>query len=83
VARGWESKSVEDQIDAANAEKSHQAGPRITTAERERMTRRSGLLLARAKTLKDLEAARDARYRAMLERAVADLDLELTKIDPP
>jgi hypothetical protein len=81
MARGWDSKSVEDQIDAANAEKSQKSRPRITADEREQMARRSGLLLARAKTLKDLEAAHDPRYRGMLERALADLDAQLAQTD--
>jgi hypothetical protein len=77
MARGWESKSVENQIDAANAEKSRNSGPVIPAAERERLARRSNLLLARAKTLKDLEAADDPRYRAMLQRALADLNVQI------
>jgi hypothetical protein len=77
MARGWESKSVEDQIDAANAQKSRNSRPIVSAAERERLARKSNLLLARAKTLNDLEAAEDPRYRALLERALADLNAQI------
>jgi hypothetical protein len=80
MARGWESKSVEDQVAAAEAEKLTRSKPATTPAERERQTRREGLLLSRAKLLRDLESASDARYRAMLEQAVAHLDDEISAV---
>jgi hypothetical protein len=81
MARGWESKSVEDQMDAAAAAKSAEAGPPRSASERERLARRSTLLLARVKTAKDLESSKNPRHRAMLERALADLDATLSQED--
>jgi hypothetical protein len=77
MARGWESKAVEDQIAAAEAAKQAREGRELTAAERERRARREGLLLSRAKIVRELEAARDARHRAMLERALAHVEAEL------
>jgi hypothetical protein len=77
MARGWDSKSVEEQIEAAAAEKTVQARPCVTAEERDRLARRSSLLLARAKTARDLDATRDLRYRAILEQALAHLDAQL------
>ena len=74
MARGWESKSVEDQVAAAETEKAHRAQPVISNEERERKARRDGLLLARARLTHDLEAASNPRHRAMLEHALRDLD---------
>jgi hypothetical protein len=80
MARGWESKSVEDQVAAAEAEKLNRSKPVVSAADRERRAKREGLLLSRAKLLRDLESALDARYRAMLEQAVAHLDDEIRAI---
>jgi hypothetical protein len=77
MARGWESKAVEDQIAAAEAAKQAREGRELTAAQRERRARREGLLLSRAKIVRELEAARGERHRAMLERALAHIDAEL------
>ena len=77
MARGWESKNIEDQMRAAEAEKAARATPAATPAERERQARRAGLLLTRTRVLNELEAARDPRHRALLERTLVHLDGEL------
>ena len=78
MARGWESKSVEDQIASA---KEGRAVPRpaLTAADRERRARVDGLRLARAKTVADLAKARDDRHRAMLQKSLDFLDNDLAK----
>lgn len=80
MARGWESKSVEDQIASA---REGRAAPRpeLTAADRERAARRDRLRLSRAKTLADLAKARDDRHRAMLQTSLEFLDHELAKDD--
>ena len=80
MARGWDSKSVEDQIGAAEEEKVSRRKPVVTTEERERRSRQAGLLLSRAKIVNDLEAAADPRYRALLERTLAHLDAQLAEV---
>jgi hypothetical protein len=79
MARGWESKSVEDQMGAAEEEKAARRRPKVSAEERERQSRRGGLELSRAKILKDLEGASDPRYRALLERTLAHLDAEIER----
>ena len=73
MARGWESKSVEDQQASADA-KWTPSGPELTPEERERKTKRATLGLSRARILQDLQVACDTRHRAMLEKALADVD---------
>ncbi len=80
MARGWDSKSVEDQIGAAEEEKAARRKPTVTAEEQERQSRRTGLLLSRAKILTDLEAAVDPRYRTLLERTLAHLDAEISSL---
>ena len=77
MARGWESKAVEDQQRAAEDAKTGRARPVLTPAERERQARHAGLLLARARVVRDLATARNGQHRALLERTLAHLDGEL------
>ncbi len=81
MARGWESKAVEAQQDAAQT-------PRRTTAAitREEAVRKGGratLMLARTRALADLQTACVPAHRAMLEQVVADLDRRLAALDAP
>lgn len=81
MARGWESKAVEDQIDAAQANKDAQAKPGLSPAERERQARKQSLLLSRAQTLSRLKLAQNERYRAQLELALKHLDAQLKEYE--
>lgn len=79
MARGWESKAVEDQI--ASAEERKGASKRARTAgELERDSRRHGLLLSRTKILRDIEHARDDRHRASLQQALDYIDAQIKSL---
>ena len=80
MARGWESKSVEDQIsERQDAGKSSQKD-KLSPQDLEREAKRAGILLARTRTLTALESSRDDRYRALLQRTLEHLDAELEKL---
>lgn len=79
MARGWESKAVEDQIAASEERKSSPKSTK-TPGEREQESRRQGLLLSRAKVAGDLERARDERYRAALQRALDYIDGQIDSL---
>ena len=81
MARGWESKSVEEQIDTTEAEKEARAKPRLTELERERKARKESLILSRARIIRDLEAVRNERYRALLEQTLAHVEAELARFE--
>jgi hypothetical protein len=81
MARGWESKSVEEQMAQSESDRRDRGKAALTSAEAERQTRREGLLLSRSHTLASLQGACDARYRALLERTLAHVDEELAKLD--
>ena len=77
MARGFESKSVADQQEAAmNPRAGSDKGPD---------PRRRGLELARADILRRMEAAPGGPHREMLQRALADLDERLQRLaaEPP
>ena len=82
MARGWESTAVDDRIGAAEAKDAAQAKPLLTVNEREQRARREGLLLARARIVTTLAAARHGRHRAVLETALAHVDAELAACGP-
>ena len=79
MARGWESKAVEDQIAAAEERKAAPARPR-TPEEVERESRRQGLLLSRTKIVRDIENARDDRHRASLQKALEFIDAQIATL---
>jgi len=79
MARGWESKSVEAQQDAAVNEQAQ--GPQVTAEEAARRSERATLSLARSRALADLQQACAPAHRAMLEQAIAELDKRLASVD--
>jgi hypothetical protein len=80
VARGWESKSVEEQMAAADAARDVERLPPLSDAERERERQRLMLSLSRARVLQDLQTTCDRRRRAQLGAALADLDDRLRQL---
>jgi hypothetical protein len=80
MARGWESKSVEDQIGDAQAEKDARSKPFLSPEEREQATQKQSLLLSRSQILSRLKAARNVRYRAQLEVALQHVEAQLARV---
>jgi hypothetical protein len=78
MARGWESKSVESQIESGS--KRSDRGETLTPEQREIRRKREGLELSRRRVLQDLEAAQSPIRRASLEQALAFLDEEIRKL---
>ncbi|MDX6383621.1 MAG: hypothetical protein QOK48_1194 [Blastocatellia bacterium] len=81
MARGWESKSVEDQISEAEAEKALRSKPVLSLAEREQEHRRQSLLLSRSQILDRIKLARNARYRAQLKAALEHVETQLRELE--
>ena len=77
MARGWESKSIEQQQDAM-AERHKPARPALSPEERDRDRKRQGLLLSRSRLSRQLETAANPRHRQMLTDAIAELDRQLS-----
>lgn len=78
MARGWESKNIESQQE--DAARGRQAGAKMTPDERDRVARRRGLELARARAAADLATATAPAHRKMLEQAIAALDEQLRSL---
>ncbi len=79
MARGWESKSVEQQQEERQAQPKG-ARPVVSAKQRECNRKREGLALSRKRLAQQLEAASNPRHRQMLEAALADLDRQLASL---
>ena len=80
MARGWESKSVEQQqADMVGSSKS--AGPRLSPAEKELHRKREGLLLSRKRLSQQLQTSTYLQHRQMLEQSIAEIDKQLSSFD--
>jgi hypothetical protein len=83
MARGWESKSVEEQIedrerdDALREAKRRAVSPEAFAAKR----RHEGLRLTRSSLREQLERARTEPHREMLRRALEEIGRELAEPD--
>jgi|GraSoiStandDraft_14_1057315.scaffolds.fasta_scaffold1187699_1 hypothetical protein len=76
MARGWESKSVEQQQELATSEP-EQRKPQLNPAQISAEQRRQTLQLSRRRVLEQLEVASNPRHRQMLEAALRDLEAQL------
>ena len=80
MARGWDSKSVESQIDSAGDNRNNAPRRHQTPEQLEQIRRRESLLLSCKRVSHDLENARNPRYRVVLEKALADLNAQIAAI---
>jgi hypothetical protein len=81
MARGWESKSVETQIDMAEARSASPSAKEITPAALVVLRKRESLLLSRTRIVREIEDAQSPRYKVVLSKALADLDAQLLTLD--
>jgi hypothetical protein len=80
MARGWESKSVEAQIELAESRRSLKQAVVVNAKEAERIKKRESLLLSRTRVVHDLQSANNPRYREILQAALKHLDEKLAEI---
>ena len=81
MARGWESKDVQSQIEdrkavAENAGKGQKGAEDIRKEQQRR-----GLKLSRTRVLNDLENAKNPNHRKSLEAALEHLDKKLAELN--
>jgi hypothetical protein len=80
MARGWESKSVEQQQEERSAPGQPARAP-LSPEQQQRNRKREGLLLSRGRLLQQLRAAGNPRRRQMLEQSIAELDRQLSLLE--
>jgi hypothetical protein len=79
MARGWESKSVEAQIEESLSEPSRNAVPASAEELRSR-NKKNDLVLSRKHVLRQLERSANDRYSELLRRTLADLDAQIAAL---
>lgn len=78
MARGWESKSVESQIE--DRRDALQPRTNLSREELERARKRESLESSRRGVVRELENSRSPVLRAALEQALKHLDEEIGKL---
>jgi hypothetical protein len=78
MARGWESKSVEQQIEDARGDTNRSSSANASFAEVELRRRREGLLLQRARILQEIDSARNPRYQELLKEMLRHLESQMS-----
>ncbi len=80
MARGWESKDVEAQVEAAEEPKQKSGSGPKTPEELKREQERKDLLLSRTRVMNDLTSATHPNHRKSLEAALAHLDKKIADL---
>lgn len=79
MARGWESKSIEEQQAQAGRDAPKLRVP-LSPQQMAKERQQQLLRLSRQLVLQQLEMARHPRHREMLDKALADLDIKLARL---
>lgn len=79
MARGWESKDVESQVEAKKSVTESQGKGPMTAEQVLREQERRGLQLSRTRILNDLQNATNPNHRKSLEAALAHLDKRIAE----
>ena len=82
MARGWESKSIETQIDMAEDRSAIARAKVLSQVSLDLLRKKESILMSRTRVVRDLETAQNPRYRAVLSKALADLDAQLSTLAP-
>jgi len=80
MARGWESKSIESQQELARDEQNSRRQP-LSEQDKRALREREGLLLSRARVIKQIEASTNERYTKVLREALNELEQKLASLD--
>jgi hypothetical protein len=80
MARGWESKAVEGQVQEFESKESRTQKRQLSQDQKEIRRKIEILLLSRARVEKELQSSENPRYREQLNRALIDLDAQIAKL---
>jgi seryl-tRNA synthetase len=81
VARGWESKAVEAQIEEGKqAVYTDAAHPHLSIETKARLQKLESLRLSRSRVLQQLERAKHASHREILLRGLQAIEKEIEQV---
>lgn len=81
MARGWESKDVQAQVESGQEPPGHYGNKTKSAEDVRREQERKGLELSRTRIAHDLESATHPNHRKSLEAALAHLDKKLADLN--
>ena len=81
MARGWESKSVGDQIEEAQRSQGSPEAQVRTPEERERQRKVEGLKLERSRLTEQLERARSETHQRMIQQSLDAIEAEIAALN--
>ena len=82
MARGWESKSVEAQIESAASKETKTREPELTPEQMQTLRDKENLELSRTRVMRELASSTSVRYQDILRKALADLETKLAQLEP-
>jgi hypothetical protein len=82
MARGWESKSVEAQIESAATRQAVASEPELAPEQLQMLRDKENLELSRTRVQRELAASQNPRYQQILRKALADLEAKLMRLEP-
>jgi hypothetical protein len=80
MARGWESKSVADQIEEGNSQRDQAREAAASAEERARKERLASLLLSKSRILQQLERATHPSHRDVLMNGLKAIERQIEEI---
>ena len=80
MARGWESKAIESQIEDAESNRAAGAKAPVDPAELARRRTRDSLELARKRVRHDLETSHSFRMEKLLRASLKHLDEKIAEL---
>ena len=80
MARGWESKAVEDQMEEARRLQGERTSPVQSPEMIERARRIENLRLARSRLAEQLSRARSETHRAMIQQSLRAIEEEIAAL---
>jgi hypothetical protein len=80
MARGWESKSVEAQIEESTSEPSRKTTPPASPENLQSRRRKTDLTLSRKRVIQRLNDSTNERYSELLRLTLADLDAQIAAL---
>jgi hypothetical protein len=80
MARGWESKSVEAQMENAKDGAASSSKAPLTDGEKKARHERDSLKLSRAYIAHQIEVSTNERYTRSLQQALSEIDEKLARL---
>jgi hypothetical protein len=80
MARGWDSKDIESQMEDAR-EARRDPAPQPSREELQRLRELESFQLQRSRILGDLQSSANPKYREILERSLAFLDEKIAMLE--